>query len=89
MSMIATGGSPEPRNGIRVFFALATALLATSLLLAGGLSALQTAAILSAALMLDFLGEGDAATRIRRACDDPGSGNTTEVGDTIAARVRD
>ena len=48
MSMIATGGDAEPRNGIRVFFALATALLALSLLIAGGLDALQTAAILSA-----------------------------------------
>jgi 3-isopropylmalate dehydrogenase len=48
-----------------------------------------TAAILSAALMLDFLGEGDAAARVRLACDDPGTGSTTSVGDTIAARVRD
>ncbi|PPG37076.1 BCCT family transporter [Rathayibacter sp. AY2B5] len=48
MSMIATGGEPEPRNRIRVFFAVATALLALSLLVAGGLDALQTAAILSA-----------------------------------------
>jgi 3-isopropylmalate dehydrogenase len=47
-----------------------------------------TAAILSAAMMLDFLGEGDAATRIRAACDDPVTGNTTDVGDTIASRVR-
>ncbi|AZZ53364.1 BCCT family transporter [Rathayibacter festucae] len=48
MSMIATGGDAEPRNRIRIFFALATALLALSLLIAGGLDALQTAAILSA-----------------------------------------
>ena len=48
MSMIATGGDPEPRNRIRIFFALATAVLALSLLIAGGLDALQTAAILSA-----------------------------------------
>lgn len=47
-----------------------------------------TAAILSAAMMLDFLGEGDAATRIRLACDDPVTGSTTDVGDTIASRVR-
>ncbi len=46
------------------------------------------AAILSAALMLDFLGEGEAATRIRAACDDAGTGSTTSVGDMIAARVR-
>jgi 3-isopropylmalate dehydrogenase len=46
-----------------------------------------TAAILSAALMLDFLGEGDAADRIRAACADPVTGSTTDVGDAIAARV--
>ena len=45
------------------------------------------AAILSAALMLDFLGELDAAARIRTACDEPVSGSTTFVGDSIAARV--
>jgi 3-isopropylmalate dehydrogenase len=48
-----------------------------------------TAAVLSAALMLDFLGETDAADRIREACADAGSGSTTSVGDTIAARVRE
>jgi 3-isopropylmalate dehydrogenase len=45
------------------------------------------AAILSAALMLDFLGEGDAAERIRTACAEPVAGATTVVGDAIAARV--
>jgi 3-isopropylmalate dehydrogenase len=45
------------------------------------------AAILSAALMLDFLGAGDAAERIRKACGEPVSGNTTSVGDEIARRV--
>jgi 3-isopropylmalate dehydrogenase len=47
------------------------------------------AAILSAALMLDFLGEADAGERIRKACADPVTGGTTAVGDAIAARVRD
>ncbi len=46
-----------------------------------------TAAILSAALMLDFLGEADAAERIRAACADPVTGSTTAVGDALAARV--
>ncbi len=46
-----------------------------------------TAAILSAALMLDFLGEGAAADRIRAACAEPVTGSTTEVGDSIASRV--
>ena len=45
------------------------------------------AAILSAALMLDFLGEDTAADRIRAACADPVTGSTTDVGDAIAARV--
>jgi len=47
-----------------------------------------TAAILSAALMLDFLGESAAADTIRAACAEPVSGTTTEVGDAIATRVR-
>ena len=55
--------------------------------IAGQNKANPTAAILSAALMLDFLDESAAADRIRAACDDAGSGSTTSVGDTIAARV--
>ncbi len=47
------------------------------------------AAILSAALMLDFLGEPVAAARIRDACAAPASGSTTAVGDAIAARLGD
>ncbi len=46
-----------------------------------------TAAILSAALMLDFLGEGDAADRIRDACEHAGTGTTTQIADSIAERV--
>lgn len=48
-----------------------------------------TAAILSGALMLDFLGETDAAARIRSACADPATqtGTTAAIGDAIAARV--
>jgi 3-isopropylmalate dehydrogenase len=45
------------------------------------------AAILSAALMLDFLGEDEAADRIRAACAEAGAGSTTAVGDDIAGRV--
>ncbi len=55
--------------------------------IAGQNLANPTAAILSAALMLDFLGDGDAADRIRAACADPVTGSTTDVGDAIAARV--
>ncbi|HWL41387.1 MAG TPA: 3-isopropylmalate dehydrogenase [Ilumatobacter sp.] len=57
--------------------------------IAGQNKADPTAAILSAALMLDFLGEGNAAERIRAACAEPVAGSTTQVGDTVAARVRD
>jgi 3-isopropylmalate dehydrogenase len=46
-----------------------------------------TAAILSAALMLDFLGEGGAADRIRSACAEPSQGSTTDIGDLIASRL--
>ncbi|MFN3257304.1 MAG: 3-isopropylmalate dehydrogenase [Ilumatobacter sp.] len=56
--------------------------------IAGQNLANPTAAILSAALMLDFLGEADAAERIRAACVEPVTGSTTDVGDAIAARVR-
>ena len=45
------------------------------------------AAILSAALMLDHLGEGATADRIRAACANPGTGSTTVIGSQIAAQV--
>jgi 3-isopropylmalate dehydrogenase len=50
------------------------------------------AAIRSAAMMLEFLGEADAARRIFRACEgapSPPSVTTTEVGDAVAERVQD
>jgi len=48
-----------------------------------------TAAILSAAHMLDFLGESDAAAKINKACADVGSmeGGTSEIGDAVAKQV--
>jgi 3-isopropylmalate dehydrogenase len=57
--------------------------------IAGQGKANPVAAILSAALMLDHLGEPDAAARVRRACADTASltGSTTEIGDLVAARV--
>jgi 3-isopropylmalate dehydrogenase len=55
--------------------------------IAGQNKANPIAAILSAALMLDFLGENDAADRIRSACAEPVTGTTTEIGDAVAARV--
>ena len=57
--------------------------------IAGQQKANPIAAILSAALMLDFLGETDAADRVRKACADPDAlgGSTADIGDAIAARV--
>jgi 3-isopropylmalate dehydrogenase len=55
--------------------------------IAGQGKANPTAAILSAAMMLEFLGEADAGARIRAACEDAPAGSTTEIGDTIAARL--
>jgi 3-isopropylmalate dehydrogenase len=47
-----------------------------------------TAAVLSAAMMLDFLGEDDAAARVRDACSEPVTGTTSEIGDELAARAK-
>lgn len=57
--------------------------------IAGTGTANPTAAVLSSAMMLDFLGEGDAAARIRKACADPSvlEGSTSDIGDAIAERV--
>ncbi|MFZ3454754.1 BCCT family transporter [Arthrobacter sp. 7Tela_A1] len=48
MGMLSTGGDVEPKNWIRVFWALSAAAAAIALLLANGLEAIQTAAILTA-----------------------------------------
>ncbi|HUQ39558.1 MAG TPA: 3-isopropylmalate dehydrogenase [Acidimicrobiales bacterium] len=47
------------------------------------------AAIRTAAMLLEFLGEADAAARIRKAVADPSafSGTTTEIGDLVAERL--
>ena len=47
------------------------------------------AAIRSAALMLDFLGEAEAAARITKAISNPSSltGSTTEIGDLVCERL--
>jgi 3-isopropylmalate dehydrogenase len=55
--------------------------------IAGTGTANPTAAILSAALMLDFLGEGVAADRIRTACADVDVTGTVAIGDAVAGRV--
>lgn len=57
--------------------------------IAGTGKANPTAAILSGTLMLDHLGEQQAAERIRKACANPDTltGSTTEIGDAIAARL--
>ena len=45
MGMLATGGDVNPKVPVKIFFAIATALMAAALLAAGGLSAIQTLAI--------------------------------------------
>ena len=47
------------------------------------------AAILSGAMMLDHLGESEAADRIRAACAEPDTltGSTSEIGDAVVARL--
>jgi 3-isopropylmalate dehydrogenase len=57
--------------------------------IAGQQKANPAAAILSAAMMLEFLGEADAAARVRKACADTASlvGSTSEIGDLVAGRI--
>ncbi len=57
--------------------------------IAGQNKANPIAAILSAAMMLDFLGETEVAERMRKACAQPGTliGSTTQIGDAVAARL--
>ena len=74
MGMIATGGQQNPKRWIRTFFVVVTAALAIALLLAGGLTALQTAAItialpFSIVLLLICWSTFVAFTRERRAYD--------------------
>ncbi|MDO5634185.1 MAG: BCCT family transporter [Micrococcus sp.] len=45
MAMISTGGDPEPKRWIRIFFTFMTGGLAAALLAAGGLGAIQALAI--------------------------------------------
>jgi 3-isopropylmalate dehydrogenase len=59
--------------------------------IAGTGQADPTAAIVSAAMMLDFLGAGDVAGRIAAAVSNftPGANlSTTQVGDAIAQRAQ-
>jgi 3-isopropylmalate dehydrogenase len=61
--------------------------------IAGTGTANPVAAVTSAAMMLEFLGEADAAARVTKAVDElrqqPGglTGRTSEIGDQIAERV--
>ena len=58
--------------------------------IAGQNRANPIAAIISLQLMLDFLGESDAASKVAAACDNPEryTGLTTEIGDAVAAAVK-
>ncbi len=57
--------------------------------IAGTGTADPRAAIISAAMMLEFLGEDEAAARVRDALakSDDVSGSTSEIGDAVAGRV--
>ena len=57
--------------------------------IAGQQKANPIAAILSAALMLDFLGEHEAAARIEAACDACADlvGSTSEIGDAVSSKL--
>jgi len=57
--------------------------------IAGQQKANPVAAILSGAMMLEFLGESDAGARIRKACADTSTlvGSTADVGDLVVARL--
>src|SRR3954466_14898208 len=57
--------------------------------IAGQHKANPIAAILSAAMMLEFLGEAGAAARVRKACADQSDlgGTTQQIGDAVAERL--
>jgi 3-isopropylmalate dehydrogenase len=55
--------------------------------IAGTGKANPTAAILSAALMLDFLGENAAAERVRAACAARAAGSTVEIANAVVAHL--
>jgi 3-isopropylmalate dehydrogenase len=57
--------------------------------IAGQAKANPIAAILSAAMMVELLGEADAAERIRKACAATTdlTASTPEIGDAVASRV--
>jgi 3-isopropylmalate dehydrogenase len=57
--------------------------------IAGTGAADPRAAIISAAMLLEFLGENDAAARVKKAVEgsDDASGSTSEIGTRIAERV--
>ena len=57
--------------------------------IAGQQTANPIAAIISAGLMLEALGEADAAARVQKACAEPEryAGTTTEIGDQVVANL--
>ncbi|MFD5278729.1 BCCT family transporter [Pseudarthrobacter sp. NPDC058362] len=103
MGMISTGGDVEPRNWLRVFWALSAAGVAIALLLADGLTAIQTAAILTAvpfsvvlilmciATAKAFHGEHEALMRAQRklARDQVTAHVTEHVQDTMQDTMHD
>jgi choline/glycine/proline betaine transport protein len=67
IDMIASGGNPDPPVGTRLFWAISEGLVAAALLVAGGLLALQAAAVAAALpLTLVLIASAYAFTRALR-----------------------
>ncbi|MDN4480297.1 BCCT family transporter [Demequina sp. EGI L300058] len=89
LSMLTSGGNDSPRRWLRVFWASTTALVAIALLVAGGLNALQTAAIITA-LPFSFVMLAMCAATLkafRREHRTYLSANRAEFADHITERV--
>jgi len=95
IDMIASGGSLNPPVGMRVFWALAEGAVAATLVVAGGLEALQAGAIstglpFTIVLVIVMLGilKGLRSERDGVTLDDVAAGPLFEGEDEIEARVR-
>ncbi|MFW2512436.1 BCCT family transporter [Demequina sp. SO4-13] len=89
LSMLTSGGNDNPKRWLRVFWASVEAIVAIALLLAGGLDALQTAAIITA-LPFSFVMIAMCAATLRafrREHRSYLSANRAEFADHITERV--
>ncbi len=89
LSMLTSGGNDSPKRWLRVFWATTTAIVAIALLVAGGLNALQTAAIITA-LPFSFVMVAMCAATLkafRREHRNYLSANRAEFAEHITERV--